>query len=412
MTAPLGSYAGGYHLDDFSERYTNTGAEVTLSFIGPSASRFELLSHVFGEWTFIADPESGQCCYNLMASPRAYADLMSVTIAPITGDVICNGAGFCLWPDTFSVQRLDQSCTPEKYFCDNTPLDPHEYPVFFGDGAGNECAARVDINFRRKYHASWPNWMLPCGQQDDWQPPAIPTGTYIEVKRNPNISAKVLPDQSLKYVPTEEYAYSNDLLAGSPCVTATIAPANVPDANWCDTSVTGDVKVPAEQSPGPLVFAQELEVRWSNVPLADWSLLQQLEGTVNRTVWFGFPPESVLFSNYEIEEQPYFGCVDLYTLVLHFNVLTGLVEGNWTLLVTSEEAMSRGMYKGRVGLWNRIWSEKPMYINDSLGDKTLCTHWLPVRSSLTNCCTTNAQKIHLTACFDDIFTVPVCTPPE
>lgn len=396
MSVPVGSYPGGYHLMDFGERYTTSGAEASMVFAGPSKFRYTLIGSYFPMWTIISNPATGECCAAIVpgTGPTAYPDLLSAQIDETTW---CGAFGSCLWPDTYSVGPGSNTCNAGQIDCDipiaNSIL---VRPLYYSGKPGEECDAQITINFRRKHHADWPRFMYPCnGEQDVWRPPTIPIGTYIEVRRNPNTEAKTIPGDGIHWVHDEEYKVRNDLSSGTPC--QTLSYGDIPNANWCNTAPTFE----SSEQLGALVFAQDLEVRWSGVPMIDWAVLRELEGRVNHSVWLGYPPESVLFNHYEIEETPMFGCQDLYTLVLHFDVLTASVDTTGSAL-SVEQMIVRGIYNGRVGIWNRFWSAEPI----TLGSDDICTNWVPIRNRLTNCCGDTNLKLYNEDCFDRIFVIP------
>lgn len=400
MSVPVGSYPGGYHLVDFSERYTTNGAEATMVFDGPSQFRYTLIGAYFPLWTIIATPPTGECCAQQVpgTGPTPYPDLLSAQIDEI---VSCGQFGLCLWPDTFSVVAGTNTCTPASINCDTPIANPIlGRPLYYSGKQGEHCDARVTINFRRKHHADWPRFMYPCfGEEAIWRPPTIPLGTYIDVSLNPNTEAKTIPGDGLNWVHDEEYRLENDLSSGTPCQYTSYG--NIPNVNWCSGTAPTLEQLANEQL-GALVFAQDIEVRWSGVPMINWRVLKELEGRVNEAVWLGHPPESVLFTHYEVEEQPMFGCQDLYTIVLHFSVLTGSVDVG-TSALTEEQLIVRGIYNNRVGIWNRFWSAEPISIGSD-PDK-ICTNWVPVRNRLTNCCGSENLKLYNTDCFDRIFVI-------
>jgi hypothetical protein len=400
MSIPLGSYPGGYHLVDFGERYTSNGAEATIVFDGPSLFRYDLIGAYFPLWLFTADPTTGVCCANLIpgTGPTPYPDLLS---AQVDETVSCGEHGLCLWPDTYSVGPGTNTCNPAPLDCDLPAPNPILMrPLYYSGKPGEVCDAQITINFRRKHHAGWPRFLYPCNtEQAYWRPPNIPPGTYIEVSRNPNTEARTIPGSGINWVVDEEYRWKNTV-GGVNCQHTSYGPG--PNATWCNAA-PADSSLSDEQF-GALVFAQELEVKWSGVPMADWNVLREMEGTVNEGVWLGFPPESVLFSHYEELEVPMFGCQDLFTITLHFNVMTGSVQPS-TSVLTTEQQIIRGIYKNRVGLWNRFWSNEPMVI----GTNDICTNWVPIRNRADNCCAASNRKLYLTECFDRIFAIPGCS---
>lgn len=400
MTLKVGSYPGGFHLENFTERYTNQGAEATIVFLGPSQNRWTLLGVYFPRWDYTFTAWGDVCCadYVVGSGPKSYAEDF-------------------LWPDTFTVEPYDpNTCTPDK-LADPPSLPRLSNQLFYSDGSGGDCGARVTINFRAKHHATWPLWLRPCGGEEEyWVPPIIPTGTYIEARANPNIHSWRPTAQTLIYEPDHQFFTVNDVdpLPTENCVTKTLATIDQGETGSCGTTPLSTVD--DQYLDSELVFAQELEVRWSSVPIIDRKLLDSLEGTVNNTVWLGYPPESVRLSNWDIEEQSYFSRtnlvvrVDLMTLVLKFDIRTAKLDLTGLGGLTTEELLSRGIYNSRIGLWNRAWSDTPMYVENIVSGDRICLNWVPVMikgSSESTCCNFT-RPIHQPTCFDTIFTIPSC----
>lgn len=408
MTVPVGSYPGGYHIHEFSERLTNQGAEASMVFVGPSLNRFTLLSAFFPQWEFLADPINGQCCANLVNSNAFYPYPDLANMAVVATNTICDAHGKCLWADTFTTEAGSATCTPYQIVCDNAPTIKTRQPLYYGGKTeGDECDAAITINFRRKHHAGWPRFMYPCnGDEDYWRLPIIPDGTFIEVRHNPTTQAVTVPGTGLHFVVDEEYRTKNKVVDNPDYECSDELYPTGPSADWCNEAASPETL--ANETVGATVFSHEIEVRWSGVPVADWSGIKAREGAVNQTVFLGHPPEAVRLTNYEIEETPFFGCQDLLTVVFHFDVQTAAVDLSDTLILDTEELITRGIFNGRVGIWNRMWSPEPMVI----GSNQACTNWVPINNRLENCCHLSNLKLFPTTCFNPIFTIPGCPPPE
>lgn len=428
MTYTSGSYPFGYHIIDFGERYTNMGAEATMIFIGPSISRFSFLKQWFPGWWFTADPAEGTCCVTYVAGtgPMPYPDIDrrgSFGIPPIP---VCNAIiGAELWPDTYSIAPYDATCTPyplECYDSIGAPVPIMQHPLYYGGAdSGDECFAEITINFRRKVHAGWPRSMYPCdfssvqagkAEKDNWALPEVTHGTYIEVTRNPSTEMRPLSSKGVQYKVDEIYQKN---IITTPCLLEDTNAATTP--TFCDPPPTPLAQLEDEEKATheQLVIAEDLEVRWTSVPMANWQALRRLLGRVNESVWMGYPPEAVRFARYEVDEVSDFGGVDLYNITFHFEVVMAAVENaddpNYL-----EEYLERGIYKGMVGIWNRVWCSTPMRTNTFGSASAVCLNWIPYRAigDITDCCPAAGKnpKIYPTACFSNLFTVPLCpTPP-
>lgn len=428
MPYPLGSYPFGYHLIDFGERYTNMGAEATMIFIGPSTDRFSFLKQWFPAWWINADPVEGPCCVTYVAGtgPSPYPDIDrrgSFGAPPIP---VCNTLiGAELWPDTYSIAPYDATCTPYPLECYDgigAPVPIIQHPVYYGGtDSGDECFAEITINFRRKVHAGWPRSMYPCdfatvtpgeAESDNWVLPPVTHGTYIEVTRNPSTEMRPLDSSGVEYKVDELYE-KNDI--ADVCDTEVIGAATIPA--FCDPPPTplADLEDDEKATHEQLVFSENLEVRWTSVPMANWQALRRLLGRVNESVWLGYPPEAVRFARYQVDEVSDFGGVDLYNITFNFDIAMAPVENaddnSYTL-----EYLERGIYKGFVGIWNRVWSPTPMRTNTFGSASTVCLNWIPYRAirDITDCCPAaiGNVKIYPPGCFSNLFTVPLCpTPP-
>ena len=435
---PAGSYPGGYHLETFGERYTNMGAEAYMTFIGPSLMRHELLRMFFHRWTVNWSEGSGggnSCCViedAIAPNPAPYPDLAAVRL--VGENRVCRALiPIELYADTWEMGPVEaDKCTPYRVACSNLPADSLQSPLYYGGKTENyDAGAQITINFRRKHHGTFPQFMMPCTyrsgslyvqEQKFWRAPVISWGTFIEVRQQPAIETRSVPSDGVRYQVDEDYRVrpAVDPVTNpqyDPCDGETVSPAQA--AEFCAEVVdipeldeTERDKITHDQ----LVYTETLEIRWSGVPMANWYLIKNMRGLVNDRLFLGYPPESVRFTDYEVEEQAGFGGVDLFAIRFHFDVMTAPVglaadptEANLS------EWLAHGIWNGQVGVWNRIWSKVALRTGVALDPATACTNWIPIRMANADCCgnPANRQQFYRSGCLESLFQIPFCpeAPP-
>lgn len=432
-TAPLGMMPFGYHIVDFSERYVNAGAEASITFIGPSATRFDFLGEIFGYWLGATDPVTGECCVCLNKEPCPYPYILNAHDDG-HGNYTCDNsiATDCIWPDTFTIQRESETSVAMRLDCDNRPPLPEcNKPLYYGsiDAYGNacECYCEITINYRHRYHAGWPKLFNACEKYNLWVAPSIPQGTFIEVRMDGFASARLLESDTLTRFPSTQFPEHLD--PQEPCEPTYTTPTPSKTFVWCTTPTTEEMKVGKKSEPSRIIQTVNLEVLWTNVPMYDKLKIDSLVGCVNDTIFLGYPPESVLFMSCDPVIRGTWGCNELYDLTLKFIISTvpincpsiedNIADGHFN----EEDLLRVGVFNNQLGLWNRVWFDHAvnMYYTTVTGDppvttthKHCCTNWVPVKYARAACCEEDGgseltnMKLYPLACLDDLFTINEC----
>lgn len=428
---------GFFHIVDFRESRTSGGPEAVVTFEGPSDLRFELIDAIFPHWYVSYVPPDNTCCAYLISKPIPYPDLRYVfngstqppdmdpdLIGTTLTEGVCDARYNTLWPDSYSIRRGDRTCKIERFPCDNinVPGSPNlgshnlDYPLYYGagDGSHDACSCIIDVTYRRRYHASWPGVFAPCESQNIWRMPAIPEGTYVEVRTDPTVNFKTMRGRTLKYEVNKEYKGQD--MAADGCERVTLPMAN--DWGWCsrsdganDETAPASLIVASDLVGGQIINSMSIEVTWRGVPLPQTEKLNSLQGKVNDSVFLGHPPESVLFESFNPIPSSDFGTFDLYDIVLNFTVLKSPVILGFNLDTAEEDEhldmIARGVYQGQIGIWNRLWSDKPIRVevgNTGVEGKYLCTNWVRVVNNLESCCVSSDEaSLYQMACLDSIF---------
>lgn len=452
--SPLGSLPFGYHVLDFSERFANAGAEASVTYIGPSISRFGFLQQIFGAWQAAEDPDTGECCACLAYPPCPYPYMLNMTLqneGELNETAFCHPELDCLWPDTFTIEKESATAEALRIQCEPDPgpeaVAECSKPLYWGrtngDGSTCECYCQITVNYRHKFHASWPRIMRACGKQNIWWPPHVAEGTFIDVREESFLSARLIEHQVLEYNPANyegiavpEFDSNEDPASpfSTPCG-RTETGVFVLRYRWCAEPPEEDLKVPEQQAPTVFINTGNLEVTWSNVPLYDKYTIDGLKGCVNDTVFLGYPPESVLFLSADPIVRGVWGCNEVYDIVFKFAIQTSPVNcpsfedyPGCSTCDHENELAEVGIFNNQIGIWNRAWCKHRIALRAEDGASIrCCTNWVPVQVVTPQPCDREAEdcgccsdrfefedkwgwgnQLYRRACLDELFTFNEC----
>ena len=339
-----------------SESFTTSGAEASVTYIGPSISRMDFIKGVFGAWHIyqtnvgsVEVPRYVQCAQQYpIASP--YADLPT-----IAANGACVGP-YCLWPDTFSGKPADDSSIPNLWSDpDCTVTNDLLRPVV------DTCAWEYTVNYRYRNHATLPQILK---QHAEIGPnPPIPFGTFTDVRMTNSTEWMSIADRHWKY---DANAYGLGSTDWDFCTECKNKPGATKIVN---SNEDGGVTQATE------INSVEIEVTWDNVPLPPWRIIRRANGCVNEHPIFGFPRGAVKFEFTEPELTGYFGCMEVYRLRYIFKVKTAQVLWFGSDLFDGKYN-SGEVVDGMIGLWNRRFCSCPIKL---AGSDALFTNWVPVR---------------------------------
>lgn len=437
-----GPYPGLFHVIDFSERVTSGGPEATVTFEGPSDRRFDLINAIFPYWGVTHNGTTNICCPFLVSPPVAYPDLANARSGisyppdmefdePFTVKTpgICEQTYDTLWPDTYTIRAGSRTCRPQRWPCTNAedlwPTEPSilQTPLYFAEPDGESaCSCIIEVNYRRRYHATWPSIFRSCGDDDLWKLPDVPLGTYIEVRTDPTVNFKTVQGRELKY-DNSEWFIENDY-GTAPCEGMN----TVVGKEWEYCKATGldgmgqpiinteepaSLIVGSELKGGQIINSSSIEITWSGVPVPPLKNLDSLKGKVNYYIFLGYPPESVLFESYNVIPRGNFGVFDLYDIVINLSTLTSPVSANFDMIAETDADVIKmmlfaGVFNGQIGMWNRLWSNNPLRVDiNGDGEKVMCTNWSRVENNTLTCCESSASgdgnSLYKFACFQGMF---------
>lgn len=371
----MAAVAHGFVIDGApTERFTsNGGMEASVTFFGPAANRMLFLQYIFGRWDYEnwgninPSPPSPQIpdgiCYSDLPKPfvsmselssnETHVDCFRPEYATLP---YSETSSHFLWPDTWEIASADPNSRAEFVNCIQPGSDDPEERAMYRP-IDYTCNCYVTVHYRNKSNGSWPiSFQRYVDGAEYGGVPAIPPGTYIDVKTRVSGEVQTIEGQGLAY----------DLSSG---------------ATWETNggAVTVGTRLPPGISVGSIVSTTQMDVTWSGVPFPSWSFIDGLQGRVNHEPFLGYPPESVCFFGAEWTTQGSFGGVSLYTIHYSFIIKTAQVMINSA--PSSFDYAAAKMIPGTtaVGIWNRRANSVAIKYGNSI-----VTNYVPIHTAEGN----------------------------
>lgn len=395
-----GPYPFGYDiLEGYpKEAFGNNGLEVTVVYEGPYASRNDFLDVIFGRWRF----NRLACCAQVMKYPKPFSNSGEFVEKPAVGDdggvVIITGSptvlwmneSKTLWPDTYSIENCGAEghllpALVGKKICPENPLETplviqaasdylDTYPI--------RCKAQITINYREKSHARIPLENCPCvpslikqevgAKSVSYIDPSlkygyIPEGTFAEVEIEPRMEFLTVPNRNFTYRLDcgEDQAITGDFVNCDRSDANTLAQIN-------------ELHVPEDVDAGVPFSTADIRIKWTNVPIVPRRTIQKLAGTINSSIFVGYPKGAVAFAQASERRRTTARGESVYDIEYLFVAKTaraGLLEEPSDIPSAINDCYPQ--ICGVIGIWNRRYSQCAQVLGMN-GTDYVHTHWVPI----------------------------------
>lgn len=291
----------GYAIKEGSpvESGSPDGSEAIVTYVGPSANRYDFLKSIFGYVDTV-----GRVWVPRVEYPNPLSDAM-LPVSYRMRPAFDGGQVVTLTGDTISS---------------------------LNDTISTTCWTEVEITFSNRSQNGGNR-----GSSGSGSSPERPDGTYLDITRDGGVEAVTIPGRMLIY---DNGTKEQPVLP----------------ANW----LKNDPKEVDEDHILAVPYVErKITAKWKNVPYPDFDHIELMCGITNSEPWLDWPKFSVMLENYSTETSYDVLGTAVYSLTYQFSIRTFRIKTSTPLASNSyqvlfPEAVTRGM----IGLHGRAYDPK------------------------------------------------------